>query len=251
MELKTTAIVARCVNYKEADKILTLITREHGRMDAAARGSRNTNSRLLACTQQFCYGEYVLYRKGERFTVRQGDIIDTFFGLRSGYERLFAGSAMLNLALTLSLPGEADEPLFMWTLYFLSTLCHSDANPIDLTLCFIVKLMAHAGFRPVLGGCALCGELPKLHELLLDPVAGGLVCRGCASHKARRVHALSAEALERMLLVEPENLSKVALPPYVREELSRFLPDYAERKMEKSFNAFRVLFKPAEDWNEF
>ncbi len=62
MELKAAAIVARCVNYKESDKMLTLITREHGRLDAIARGSRNTNSKLLACTQQFCASSYCIKR---------------------------------------------------------------------------------------------------------------------------------------------------------------------------------------------
>lgn len=243
MEIKASAIVARCVNYRESDKILTLITREFGRIEASARGSRNTNSRLLACTAQFCYGDYVLYKKGDKYTVRQGDILDSFYAIRSDYERLFAGSGMLACAATLSLPGEADEPLFMWTLIFLSTLCHSDVNPIDISLCFIVKIMAQAGYRPALDACAHC-ETALGEEVLLDPVEGGVVCRLCASHRAFRVHALSVRALERMLLVEPENLHNVRLPDYVREELSRFLPEYAERKMEKTFSAFQVLFKP-------
>ncbi len=244
MELKAAAIVARCVNYKESDKMLTLITREYGRVDAAARGCRKTNSRLLACTQQFCYGEYVLYKKGERFSVRQGDIIDSFYGLRDDYDRLCAGAGMLASAEKLSLPGEPDEPLFMWTLYFLSALCHSSAHPLDLSLCFIVKLMAHAGYRPMLSCCALCNKPVSREELLLDSSAGGLVCLSCASHRAQRIHALSADALERMLLVAPENLANVRLPAYVREELSQFLPEYAERKMEKTLSAFQTLFKP-------
>ncbi len=244
MEIKATAIVARCVNYKESDKMLTLITREYGRMDAAARGSRKTSSRLLACTQQFCYGEYVLYKKGERYSVRQGDIIDPFYGLRDDYEKLCAGAGMLACIEKLSLPGEPDEQLFMWALYFLSALCHSDAHPLDLSLCFIVKLMAHAGYRPMLSSCALCNKPVSRGELLLDAAAGGLVCRDCASHQAIRVHPLSVKALERMLLVAPENLTNVRLSAYVREELSRFLPDYAERKMERALSAFRMLFKP-------
>ncbi len=244
MELKATALVARCVNYKESDKMLTLITREYGRVDAAARGSRKTSSRLLACTQQFCYGEFVLYKKGERFSVRQGDIIDSFYGLRDDYEKLCAGAGMLACIEKLSLPGEPDEALFMWGLYFLTALCHSDAQPLDLSLCFIVKLMAHAGYRPMLTRCALCNKSVSKDVLLLDAAAGGLVCKGCASHQAIRIHALTAEALERMLLVAPDHLSNVRLPAYVREELSQFLPEYAEQKMERALSAFRMLFKP-------
>ena len=244
MEIKATGIVARCVNYKESDKILTLITREYGRIDAAARGSRKTSSRLLACTQQFCYGEFVLYKKGERYSVRQGEIIDSFYALRSDYEKLCAGSGMLSAAEKLSLPGEPDEALFMWTVYFLSALCHSGANPVDLSLCFIVKIMAHAGYRPMLACCALCNKTVSREELILDASAGGIVCGECASHRAIRVHSLSKEALERMLLVSPENLANVRLPAYVREELSQFLPEYAERSMERALGAFRTLFKP-------
>ncbi len=245
MELKAAAIVARCVNYKESDKMLTLVTREYGRVDAIARGCRNTNSKLLACTQQFCYGEYVLYKKGERYSVRQGDIADSFYELRSDYERLCAGLGMLASAEKLMLPGEPDETLFLWTLYFLSALCHSSVEPIDLSLCFIVKLMAHAGYRPMLAACALCNKPLSREELLLDSAAGGLVCRDCASFRAKRIHALTAEAIERMLLVAPENLANVRLPEYVRDELLHFIPDFAERKMEKRLNAFQMLFNPS------
>ena len=98
----------------------------------------------------------------------------------------------------------------------------------------------------MLSSCALCNKPVSREELLLDAAAGagGLVCGDCASFQAIRVHPLSAEALERMLLVAPENLSNVRLPAYVREELSQFLPVYAERKMERALSAFRMLFKP-------
>ncbi len=142
--------------------------------------------------------------------MRQGDIVDSFYALRGEYERLVAGSGMLAAAEKLSLPGEKDEALFMWALYFLSALCHSSAHPLDLSLCFIVKLMAHAGYRPMLSCCALCNKPVSREELLLDSSAGGLVCLSCASHRAQRIHALSADALERMLLVAPENLANVS-----------------------------------------
>ena len=82
MQHKLLAVVARATNYRDHDRILTLITRERGRLTATARGCRKPQSKLLSCTQPFCYGEYELQERDGRFYVRGCDIHEIFYDLR-------------------------------------------------------------------------------------------------------------------------------------------------------------------------
>lgn len=245
MEIKTDGIVLRCVNYRDADRMLTLLTREHGRLDMLARGCRNMGSRLMACTQQFCYGEFIVHKKNDRYSLRQCELRDSFFALRNDFDKLLAGTGMLAAAEKTALPEHPDEALFMWLLYFLSVLCHGEVDPVDIALCFIVKLLEHSGYRPALTDCVVCSRSLGEDKLWLDPFAGGVACESCAGAQAVKAGALSVEAIRRMLLVTPENLVRVRLPKRVSAELVRFLPQFAENRMEKRFDAFRSLFQDA------
>ena len=81
-EIKTVGLVARCVNYKENDRILTILTPDRGKLTVSSRGCRRPKSPLLACSQPFCYGEFVLFLNKERYSLNQCDLRETFYDLR-------------------------------------------------------------------------------------------------------------------------------------------------------------------------
>ncbi|MDL2225846.1 recombination protein O N-terminal domain-containing protein, partial [Eubacteriales bacterium OttesenSCG-928-M02] len=68
---KLLGVVSRGVNYRDNDRILTIVTRDRGRITATARGSRKPQSKLLTAASAFCYGEYVLREWENRFYVSQ------------------------------------------------------------------------------------------------------------------------------------------------------------------------------------
>ena len=68
---KVLGVVTRAVNYRDHDRILTLVTRERGKLTATARGCRKPQSKLLTAASPFCYGEYVLNERNGRFYVSQ------------------------------------------------------------------------------------------------------------------------------------------------------------------------------------
>ena len=64
MRLTTQGIVLRETNYKEADKILTVLTRDLGKRTVKARGRRRKNSKLTAASQLLVYSEMTLSERG-------------------------------------------------------------------------------------------------------------------------------------------------------------------------------------------
>ena len=82
MELKLRAITLRAVNYKDNDRILTLITPEKGKISVSAKGVRKANAKMKAVSEPFCLSDCVFYERLGRITLTEAEITDTFFPLR-------------------------------------------------------------------------------------------------------------------------------------------------------------------------
>ena len=87
MRLTTQGIVLRETNYKEADKILTVLTRDLGKRTVKARGCRRKNSKLTAASQLLVYSEMTLSERGEFTTLTEADPLEQFWSVRQDLER--------------------------------------------------------------------------------------------------------------------------------------------------------------------
>ena len=87
MLFEVKGLVIRTVNLSESDRLITLFTDQYGLIVAYANNSRSLKSRYMSAAQLFCYGSYVLYKKGDRFWVREVELIENFFGLRASIEK--------------------------------------------------------------------------------------------------------------------------------------------------------------------
>ena len=75
-------VVLRETETKEADKILTLLTAERGKLSVIARGARRKSCRYAACAQSLAYSEWTLYHKGGWYYANEGTTLALFDGLR-------------------------------------------------------------------------------------------------------------------------------------------------------------------------
>ncbi|MDL2218622.1 DNA repair protein RecO [Christensenellaceae bacterium OttesenSCG-928-M15] len=238
--MRVHGIVTRYVNYKDNDRILTIFTKECGRMDAKARGCRREKSPLLACAQPFVYGEFLLYSSKNHAAVNQCDIRESFYPLRENYWKLSAASAMLNLCQQAIQEGEPNEELFSLLYYSLSFLSYGQADPVDLTLCFLIRYFERVGLCPHIIHCSKCAkDLRTEKELYFSASAGGALCKSCGG--GFPVSPLALEALRRMLLLENANMDDVKLPFTLRKELFRLLERYAEYQLERENKPLEAL----------
>ncbi|HWR24442.1 MAG TPA: DNA repair protein RecO [Feifaniaceae bacterium] len=245
--LTVTGIVTRYTNYRENDRILTLFTREMGRVDAKARGCRRQKSPLLACAQPFVFGEYQLFSSKDRFIVDQCDIRETFYPLREDINKFTAANVMLSLSGLGVQEREPNAELFSLLYHCLSFLCYGESEPADIALCFVSRYFGAIGFRPAVTSCALCETDLRTHgELMFHAPSGGAICINCARREniGESVSGLTLEAMRRMLLLEDADMDRVRLPHAVRQELFIILEDYCAAILErenKPLSALRAL----------
>ena len=98
MHMVVHALVLREVNYKESDKILTVLTRENGKMTLSARGCRKKGSTLAACAQLLAWSEMTLYQYNGRWAVKEGATQRLFEGVRGDLEKLALACCFAEMA---------------------------------------------------------------------------------------------------------------------------------------------------------
>lgn len=120
MHMRTKALVLRAVDYKESDKILTLLTQESGKLTASARGCRKKGSPVAAGVQLLAWSDLVLYEYRGRWTVKEAAVEREFLGLRRDVERLALACYFAEAAEALAVEDvPAPEPCSPWC----STAC--------------------------------------------------------------------------------------------------------------------------------
>ncbi|MDV6012098.1 DNA repair protein RecO [Haloechinothrix sp. LS1_15] len=176
---RDTGVVLRVHKLGEADRIITLLTRKHGKVRAVAKGVRRTTSRFGARLEPFGHVDVQLYPGRTLDVITQVQTVDAFAaGVVGDYRRYTAASA---IAETVDhLIAEEGEPalrLYLLVLGALRALAGGERDASLVLDAFLLRAMAFAGWAPALGECARCGE-PGPHRAF-SVQAGGTVCGRC------------------------------------------------------------------------
>jgi DNA repair protein RecO (recombination protein O) len=185
------ALVLRSTAYGEADRIVTLLTRRHGKLSAVARAARKSKRRFAGSLEGFALVSVELVLgSGELARLQSARVVRAFPAILRELERMNVAGALLRLAREL-IPERADDPqLFEELVSMLEALERSDVPPALYQLAFQVRLLALTGFAPLLAACGACGRVPPAGKAAeFDPLRGCVVCQRCggAGHRMRGV----------------------------------------------------------------
>ena len=122
MHLTTRALVLREANYKESDKILTLLTEREGKLTVSARGCRKSNSPIASACQLLAWAEFTLYEHDGRWSVKETASERLFDGVRTDLEKLSLASFLAEVTGVLAGEGQPDPGLLSVTLNCLHAL---------------------------------------------------------------------------------------------------------------------------------
>ncbi len=200
-------------DYRENDRMLTLLSPEFGRVDALCRGCRKPKSPLMTAGELFCMGEYVLYTQGGRQIVTACSVIEAFYPLRLNYSRLSYGAMMLSAALKLAQPGEPAAHLYILLARSLRRLAYQDVPAKQVGTAFLLHLAAIGGFKPRLNHCVRCGRRMGEGEAgSLLPQEGGICCISCCNRDPYR-HRISAPGLQWLRQVLSQGIDRTENAP--------------------------------------
>jgi DNA repair protein RecO (recombination protein O) len=232
MERTVNAIVLRRRDSGESDRRLTLLTEEHGKLEAVAKGARKAASRLAGISDPLSVAIMTLAEGKRNRFVTQAQPLSSFRGLRTDFERLSFALALVELYAA-TIPHEQPFPeahaLLVQSLKALET--HD--KPLVALVWAEVQLLAISGFMPQLEECVITGERVSTAEPFLSPRAGGFVCEVAAIPFTDRFRTRAEVLFGLIQLAQieepPRNLkfadeSLVALLPFWRAIAEAPLP---------------------------
>jgi DNA repair protein RecO (recombination protein O) len=189
------AVVLRTQKLGEADRIVALLTRRHGRVRAVAKGVRRTSSRFGSRLEPFMHVDVQLAEGRSLDVVTQAETLNPF-GERicTDYGLYTVGTAMLETAERLAV--EEHEPALQQYLLLvgaLRVLSRRERDPGLALDSFLLRSLAVAGYAPTFTDCARCGS-PGPHRSF-SPPAGGTLCAQC------RVPGTATPAEETVVLL--------------------------------------------------
>ena len=147
MEIKTQALCLRSADYGESSRIITLFTAESGKLSAQVRSVKNPKSKLKQCTMPLCFGEYILHKKGEYYTVTGCTVEESFFNVWTDVHKYSASQIVLEALDKLSETGVRDTQNLVTAVRVLEEINYSSVTPYLYATYFLVNLLPQHGIN--------------------------------------------------------------------------------------------------------
>lgn len=243
----TRGLILREVRYKEADRMLTVLTEDEGKLTVKARGALRARSRVAAATQLLTYSELTLFGARGRWTVNEGLPLEQFLGLRNDLSLLALGSYFAEALEAVSdedCPDPAVLQLGLNSLYALSAgLC----APEQVKAAFELRLLCLSGYEPDLSVCAACGaEEPESGWFQIAPPR--LLCGNCRRVGAFAVPAPVLAAMRRVVGAEPKRIFSFALDDDSLAAFGRICEACFLAQLDRPFGSLDYYKRIREQW---
>ncbi len=177
---KAEAVVLKTLNHGDTSKIITLYSREVGRLKLIAKGVRSPKSKAMGLFQPTRHIQVIYYAKPNAGLqlFKSGELLEGFFGLEEDFDRLTLGLVMVELLDRSVEDEEGHSGLFQLLVDSLSRLSHREIAPAEAYWYFHIHLLRELGFRPHVGHCSVC-RVSLDSGASLGPGSSQLECVKC------------------------------------------------------------------------
>lgn len=239
-EVKLRALGLREVDFGDYDRYLTALTEDGRRIEILCRNARRGKKQNPAA-RQLCYSEFILSDRGGKYTLRDADLVHSFFALAGDIEKYALACYLNELASALTVP-DFDSPAFCrLLLYALYALEGGRRDPALVKAAFEWRVMAESGYAPDLTACGVCGEAITRPPVYFSVRAGTAADEKCA----RRVGGYAQlgdsalRAIVHALSAEPNRVYAFALGDAAKEQFCAMAEEYVRFHLGRGFESLR------------
>jgi DNA repair protein RecO (recombination protein O) len=238
--VKTEAIILKTLKYGESSKILTLYTKEFGKISAIAKGARGMKSKFGNTLETLSLVSLVLYKKDSREIqlIAESISLHRFATIRENLDALSAAMATIELIYRTT-HEEKNEPLFSLLVETLSAINNAHTNFAQLYCWFELRIAELFGFRFQLEHCPACNDiletsLAQKEFFIVTLSFGGMLCDRCAT-KTQRTMKISPETFSALLSLLRRSIAEVSMieyPQNIVPETEQLLRNYLQLHIE-------------------
>lgn len=234
----TKGLILREVKYKEADRILTVLTADEGKITVKARGALRKGSKVSAATQLLVFSELTLFENKGYWTVNEASTIEEFKGLRDDITALSLASYFAECVEAMTDEDQPNPYILQLILNCLFALSNNMYPQEHIKTAFDMRLMSLSGYQPDLTACAVCGS-PEPEEPCFSSTNGIVCCRKCRTpdmDASLKLCPDSLSALRYILDAEPRKLMSFAISDEALERAAYASENYLLTQTERRFS---------------
>lgn len=237
MYLTIQALVLRVTDYNDRDALLTVLTKNYGKLTVKARGLRRKNSPLVAPCQLLAYGEFTVFEYRGMYTINEAHSIELFQGLRRDLQKLSLGTYFAQVAEVISQEDLPNPELLALTLNCLYGLAKLDLPEQLIKAVFELRVACLAGYTPDLYGCHACGSQ---NADRFDLSAGRLECAACRSADSDGIRMPvsrgTVDAMQYIVSCDTKRLFSFRMGANSAEQLCQLAETYLTTQLERGFS---------------
>lgn len=233
------AVVLRKLDYGEADRIFTLLTREHGKVGAIARGVRRPASKLAPALELFAKVDVQLAR-GRSLDVVVQAVRLPGPRLEADVEQTAHAGVIGELADRVSEERHPLEGLFDLTVAALDELVR-EPEPRRASAWYLMAALELLGYAPQLQRCASCARPLPQAPAAFSAAAGGLLCPDCVQPGMRPLSVQALKVLRLMASGSIDLYRRLKLDHQLMDEVEHVLEGQLEHHLDRQLRSLRVL----------
>ncbi len=224
--IKTESFILKTIPFKESSLIASVLTKKSGKVKLLVKGCRRPKSKLCGTMELFNQAEIIYYKRESKdlYTLSDASVINHYGKIRTNNNKVNAAMVLCEFFdKTLPLE-ETDANAYTHLNDYLEELARSDANAVKpLALCYLLIVLAGAGFKPHLDNCVRCHSPVAYNDKRVDfSISGGGVV--CSDDFDDTVVFLKSDTIR--LLKEIYNNSSICIDTGRFEEIEKLIPEY-------------------------
>jgi DNA repair protein RecO (recombination protein O) len=219
----TEAIILAVRNWGEADKMVTLLSRDHGKIIAIAYGCRRPKNRLAGAIQVFSQVELALMSGHGIETIKQCELKQSFRKIREDLQAM-AYAAFANELVVEFCPDRQPEP-YVYDLLVQVLTTITCRNPRLVALAAAWQLLALVGYQAQYDHCVICGQ-PLSQDAFFDSEKGGGVCKACKQQDLPEMSERARRFLDQLLYLDWEQPPSFTVSGAVLLQSEKILTGY-------------------------
>lgn len=237
--IKTRGIVLKTQDYKENDKLLWILTEEHGKVSVIAKGARKNKNKNFSNTLPFCFGEYVLFKGRALYSLNEGKIIDSFQDILNNFDTLIYGSYFSELV-DIVIEEEPCNVIFIELVKAFFLMRNEAVDLGVLARAFEAKLLKATGYGMSLENCAVCGVELRSSNYISFQFYGG-VCEKCEKQYGTHVSVAAYNGIKFLSKVDLEKVGRLNLDDKTKMEIQRVLTTFIELNYRRKPKSLSLL----------
>lgn len=232
---KINGIVIAENNMGDYDKMLTILTPNYGKISCVAKGARRPQSALLASTQLFCFGEYLMYKGTNTYHINSSETIEIFYNLRTDLDKLKYAIHINKIIQDVTEENENCYRLLQLFLNTLYTISETEKDKDFVLNVFKLRLLCILGFTPRVVCCTNCREDKNLTKFSIKD--NGFKCEACGRQDKSCIDMSESakNAIKFVISAPPKKLYSFHLKDTGLREFELICEIYFDQKLEKKY----------------